>query len=98
MAISQGRFRVAEDGGILCCACLNGQGAQGEIHALIVAPEHKRRGIRRALVLDADPEAVAVSEAISFVTVGEKPSGSIPGRRLPHMRIVLWLRDIRSGP
>ena len=77
----------------------------GEIHAFFVDPESKRQGIGRLLWaklreraetlglkelrLDADPAAVPFYEALGFRTVGEAPSGSIPGRSLPHMVLKL---------
>jgi len=41
------------------------------------------------LELDADPHAEGFYAAMGFVTQGQAPSGSIPGRTLPHMRLKL---------
>jgi len=77
----------------------------GEIHAYFIDPNWQRRGIGRLLwmkileravhlglrklYLDADPASVPFYQAIGFEIVGENPSGSIPGRTLPHMSIDL---------
>lgn len=77
----------------------------GEINAFFIDPDWQRRGIGRMLwqkVLDearaaglirlhlaSDPGAVAFYKKLGFVIMGEIPSGSIPGRTLPHMTRVL---------
>ena len=77
----------------------------GEVHALFVDPGRQRAGIGRALWerlverarersfvelrLDADPAAVPFYRAVGLETIGESPSGSIPGRRLPRMAVRL---------
>jgi ribosomal protein S18 acetylase RimI-like enzyme len=77
----------------------------GEIHAFFIDPEWKRRGVGKllwqkllerakakgliSLHLDADPAAVPFYEAQGFKTICEVPSGSIAGRSLPHMEIIL---------
>ena len=77
----------------------------GEVHAFFIDPAWQRRGIGRKLwkkvlecahaqritriILDADPAAVPFYRALGFETIGEKPSGSIVGRMLPHMAISL---------
>jgi len=76
-----------------------------ELRLIFVAPERMGRGIGAALwrhaehrtralggtaiELDADPNAVPFYERMGMAIVGERPSGSIPGRRLPRMRKVL---------
>ena len=92
-------FWLAEESGApLGCV---GLGAEGRIHSFFVDPDHKRRGIGRALwqvvlsaargrglarlTLDADPAAVPFYAALGFAVTGEVPSGSIPGRSLPRM-------------
>ncbi|WP_232805826.1 GNAT family N-acetyltransferase [Glycomyces xiaoerkulensis] len=46
------------------------------------------RGIRR-LVLDADPGAEPFYARYGAERIGQSPSGSVPGRVLPHMRFEL---------
>jgi len=82
-----------------------GDSAAGEIAALYVHPDRQGRGVGRllwtamerearamgirSLRLDADPAAEAFYRRLGLVTTGTAPSGSIPGRMLPHMRIDL---------
>lgn len=89
----------------MVCLSVDGSGRTGEIENFFVDPDYKRMGIGRKLWevlsafardtgiaelrLDADPFAVDFYQAIGFEIVGEAPSGSIEGRVLPHMRIVL---------
>ena len=98
-------YWVAELGHLMGCVCLNTDGKEGVINTFFIHPDHKRQGIGRALwdqvhqianaqgltllKLDADPAAVPFYEAIGFKTVSQAPSGSIPGRMLPHMQLVL---------
>ena len=79
--------------------------AAGEIHAFFVDPDRQRSGIGRALwqtaldragalglnelKLDADPNAVDFYRKLGFTVVGSSPSGSIPGRSIPHMVLKL---------
>ena len=78
---------------------------EGHITSFFIAPSAKRQGIGRALwqtvlhkahtlgiermTLDADPAAVPFYQALGFATVREVPSGSIAGRMLPRMELVL---------
>jgi GNAT superfamily N-acetyltransferase len=78
---------------------------EAEVRLIFVAPEHIGGGVgvalwrhmeKRALAhgaerigLDADPNAAAFYERMGMRTIGESPSGSIPGRMLPRMRKVL---------
>ena len=80
-------------------------GNSGEVNALFIDPEWKRKGIGRLLWqklveraaqkgikylrLDADPSAVRFYKALGLQTVREVPSGSIAGRTLPQMTITL---------
>lgn len=77
----------------------------GVIGAFFIDPGWQRRGIGRllwttvegsalekglkSLRLDANPEAEAFYRSLGLSTVGRVPSGSIPGRTLPHMRMDL---------
>jgi len=64
-----------------------GRGVGGELlrHALMVARD---RGFR-SLTLDADPGAEPFYLRHGAVRIGEAPSGSIPGRVLPRLRLDL---------
>ncbi|UFU07471.1 GNAT family N-acetyltransferase [Ruania halotolerans] len=72
---------------------LIGSGVGGSLlrHALASAAS---RGFRR-LVLDADPGAEAFYVRYGAERIGEVPSGSVPGRMLPHMRFDLT-RPVRD--
>ena len=103
--IAEHDFWVATEDNPLGCVCLRYEDAVGTINTFFIHPDHKRKGIGRALwqkvreiadakdlthlKLDADPAAVPFYEALGFVTVGEAPSGAIPGRLLPHMQLCL---------
>ncbi|WP_420333215.1 GNAT family N-acetyltransferase [Roseibium sp.] len=79
--------------------------AGGELETCFVAPDYKGKGVGRALfqtlesqarkiglkhiALDADPFAEAFYARMGFETTGRSPSGSIPGRTLPRMRMEL---------
>jgi N-acetylglutamate synthase-like GNAT family acetyltransferase len=87
------------------CLRIEPDGRSGEVEAFFVDPDWQRRGVGRllwdtlaararalglaALHLDADPAAVPFYQAMGFAVIGTSPSASIPGRRLPHMRIAL---------
>ena len=74
---------------------------EGEVHAFFIDPDRKRQGVGRLLwqklleraeanglsklYLDADPFAVPFYEALGFIETGDAASGSITGRRIPHM-------------
>jgi len=53
-----------------------------------VEAEAVRQGVRR-LVIDSDPQAEGFYQAMGARTIGTAPSGSIPGRTLPHLEKVL---------
>ncbi|MBV1865501.1 MAG: GNAT family N-acetyltransferase [Rhodobacteraceae bacterium] len=92
-----GDFWVAEMDGLKGCTCLE----NGKVTTFFVAPECKRQGIGKllwdelltqarrldlgSLQLDADPAAVPFYQSLGFTVIGEVPSGSIAGRRLPSM-------------
>jgi len=77
----------------------------GEVHAFFLDPDLQRFGVGRRpwaelvararsrglteLRLDADPAAVPFYRGMGLKTIGESPSGSIPGRILPRMAIRL---------
>ena len=83
------------------------------IEALFVEPNQKGRGIGRLLLqkglewavsnhfasmhIQSDPGATAFYEASGAQQVGTTPSGSIPGRVLPHLIIDLTLRSHLSS-
>lgn len=74
----------------------------GELHKLFVRPDYIGHGIGRrlfqdacqhangagfhAIFLDSDPYALGFYEQMGCSVIGEAPSGSIPGRKLPRMR------------
>ena len=77
------------------------EAGRAEVEAFFVAPAAKRGGIGRRLwdrlearavalgaariTIDSDPEARPFYEAMGAVLVGDSPSASIPGRRLPRL-------------
>ena len=81
---------------------LCGKGECLEVANFFIEPSHIGTGLGRPMMdnclkiarahgatelkLDADPNAEAFYAAMGFETVGRAPSGSIPGRDLPHMR------------
>lgn len=85
------------------CLLVDANGRSGEVHAFFIDPAWQRKGVGRLLWnrlvqrakeeglaelhLDADPAAVPFYEAMGFKVVGESPSGSIPGRSLPLMKL-----------
>ena len=80
-----------------------------EVEDFFVEPDFQGRGVGNALMatlvaaaraagatrleVDADPNAEAIYARLGFVTVGLSPSASIPGRRLPRMRLDLQATD-----
>ena len=87
------------------CLVEDSAGGTGEVHAFFVEPRWQGKGVGRllwnklrerarakglvGLHLDADPAAAPFYERLGFRTVGQAPSGSIPGRTLPYMTITL---------
>ena len=90
------------------CLEVDPDGLGGTIGSLFIDPSWQRCGVGRRLWttlegsarekglrflrLDADPEAEAFYRGLGFSTVSRAPSGSIPGRTLPHMRMEMPAR------
>ncbi|WP_434050938.1 MAG: GNAT family N-acetyltransferase [Roseibium sp.] len=88
-----------------CIRLSSGETDGGELETCFVAPDYKGKGVGRALFqtlerraktiglshieLDADPFAETFYARMGFTTRGRSPSGSIPGRTLPRMRLEL---------
>lgn len=105
--LNAAEYWVADRNSLAGCVALVINGAVAEVENFFVDPNYQRQGIGRKLwdiakaraaeagcdrmVLDADPEAVPFYEAMGFKTIGESPSGSIPGRMLPLMQLQLQL-------
>lgn len=80
-------------------------GGEAELEDFFVEPDMQRQGLGARLMnealaharslgatrlgLDADPNAETIYERLGFRTVGRSPSGSILGRTLPRMELVL---------
>ncbi|MES0811154.1 GNAT family N-acetyltransferase [Roseibium sp. SCPC15] len=78
---------------------------EGELEVCFVDPDWQGRSIGRKLFdklfakakssglkrigVDSDPEAEPFYARMGFQTIGRSPSGSIPGRTLPRMQLVL---------
>ncbi|WP_040164941.1 GNAT family N-acetyltransferase [Microbacterium gorillae] len=93
------------DGTIAGFFSVSGTVPTGVLDALFVDPQWIGKGVGRALLLralrivradgfrslelDADPGAEGFYAKHGAVTIGTAPSGSIPGRMLPHMRFDL---------
>ena len=87
------------------CALQDRGDGEGELADVFVEPAHKGEGHGRRLVehakdtarargwhslrVAADPNAVAFYASCGGTQTGTVPSGSIPGRRLPLMKITL---------
>ncbi len=87
------------------CLGSNDVFGSGEVHAFFIEPSRRRQGIGKLLWnklldranklgftqlhLDADPAAVPFYEKLGFETISESPSGSIPGRFIPRMRMIV---------
>lgn len=78
------------------------ENGSAEVEGLFVEPGNQRSGLGRRLWIkleaeaiaqgavdvsaDADPKAVPFYCAMGLAPIGTRPSGSIPGRRLPRLR------------
>ncbi len=105
--LREAEYWVAEDDSLAGCVALTVTGQEAEVENFFVAPERQRQGVGRLLwdrvmdrvaalqimrlTLDADPNAVPFYEAMGFRTYAESPSGSIPGRMLPKMELLVQL-------
>jgi N-acetylglutamate synthase-like GNAT family acetyltransferase len=94
-------YLVEAEGRILGFYQLGLDDAVAEIRMMFVAPGALRSGLGRRLwahleetartagvrrlEVDSDPHAEAFYRAMGMRRVGEAPSGSIPGRMLPHL-------------
>jgi GNAT superfamily N-acetyltransferase len=94
-------YLVESAGRILGFYQLRLDGAAAEVKMMFVAPEALRAGLGRRLwahledtaraagvmrlEVDSDPHAEGFYRAMGMRRVGEAPSGSIPGRMLPHL-------------
>ena len=58
---------------------------------------HARETEATRILLDSDPHAVGFYERMGCRVIGEAPSGSIPGRMLPHMEKVLASSGAAEG-
>lgn len=87
------------------CATLDGEPPAGALGMLFVDPPFIGQGVGRLLydhvlaaarahgfarlTIDADPHAEGFYRAMGAVRIGSTPSGSIPGRELPLLRVEL---------
>ncbi|MER6019848.1 GNAT family N-acetyltransferase [Streptomyces anulatus] len=94
-----------EDGRILGFTTLDGEPPRGALGMMFVEPDTIGRGVGRRLfdhtmdearrlgftrlTIDADPNAEPFYRAMGAVRIGATPSGSIPGRELPLLEVVL---------
>jgi len=93
------------DGNLAGYIALSMLDGDAELENFFVEPEVQGAGVGRALMetfltavravgaarirLDADPGAESIYARFGFNTVGQSPSGSIPGRLLPRMELRL---------
>lgn len=96
---------VEENGRVLGFTTLDGAPPVGALGMMFVEPDTIGRGVGRmlfehtmaqarrlgfaALTIDADPNAEPFYVSMGAVRIGATPSGSIPGRELPLLRIDL---------
>ena len=92
-------------GAVVGMVALDAEGRTAQLEFFFVDPDYQGLGIGRALMtafnaacrelgftqveVDADPNAEAIYLRMGYRTVGYAPSGSIPGRTLPRMRLSL---------
>ena len=94
-------YLIEAPGRVLGFYQLRIDGAQADVFMIFVAPEALRTGLGRRLwahledtaraagatrlEVDSDPHAEGFYRAMGMHRVGKAPSGSIPGRMLPHL-------------
>ena len=94
-------YLIEADGRVLGFYQLRIDDEQADVFMIFVAPEALRAGLGRRLwthledtaraagavrlEVDSDPHAEGFYRAMGMRRVGEAPSGSIPGRMLPHL-------------
>jgi ribosomal protein S18 acetylase RimI-like enzyme len=94
-------YLVEADGQVLGFYQLRVRGVLADVFMIFVAPEALRAGLGRRLwahlestaraagavrlEVDSDPHAEGFYAAMGMRRVGDAPSGSIPGRMLPHL-------------
>lgn len=96
---------VAETGGEIAGMVALSLDGGAEVEDFFVEPAFQGQGVGAALMetlldaarasgaavleVDADPNAEAIYAKLGFETFSRSPSGSIPGRSLPRMRLLL---------
>lgn len=85
--IALSRNGDAEVEGFFVEPSLQGKGLGGALMTTLL--EDCRAKSATTLMVDADPNAETIYARLGFATVGRSPSGSIPGRFLPRMMLVL---------
>ncbi len=83
----EGRPPYGELGMLFVEPAAIGRGVGGSLLAALVAAAREERFTR--LAIDADPNALAFYLAHGAVRVGEVASGSVPGRVLPQLELVV---------
>ena len=100
------------DGAIVAMVQVAVKAGVGDLMKLFVDPQSLRRGLgntvfawaadeaRRLgathLAIEADPEAAPFYRRMGATEIGTAPSGSIPGRRLPLLRLDLTKRRVST--
>ena len=93
------------DGRPVGMIALDAEADEAHLEFLFVDPDFQGRGVGKALMaaftatcrdlgftivrVDADPNAEPMYARMGFRTIGRTPSGSIPGRTLPYMELIL---------
>jgi N-acetylglutamate synthase-like GNAT family acetyltransferase len=106
-------YLIERDGQVVGFYRLRVQGTLGEVAMMFVAPDVLGAGIGRRLwahleevarqadvtrlEVDSDPHAEGFYRARGMQRIGEAPSGSIPGRRLPRLAKPIGVGAISCG-